>query len=126
LIDEAQEVPAGVLNELRLLSSTRFDSGNLLSVVLAGDNRLTQKLRQDELVPLGSRIRIPTGYRIRFPGELMACLKHLLHSAGNASLMTEPLMQTLCEHAVGNYRILTGMATELLAAGAAKKARRAG
>lgn len=121
LIDEAQEVPAGVLNELRLLSSTRFDSGNLLSVVLAGDHRLTQKLRQDELVPLGSRIRIRLATEYASREELMACLKHLLHSAGNASLMTEPLMHTLCEHAVGNYRILTGMATELLAAGAEKK-----
>jgi type II secretory pathway predicted ATPase ExeA len=68
LIDEAQEVPAGVLNELRLLSSTRFDSGNLLSVVLAGDNRLTQKTAPGRTGALGQPHPHPTGYRIRFPG----------------------------------------------------------
>jgi general secretion pathway protein A len=46
--------------------------------------------------------------------ELVACLKHLLVRAGNATLMSEPLIRTLCEHALGNYRVLTGMASELL------------
>jgi general secretion pathway protein A len=36
--------------------------------------------------------------------ELNACLTHLLESAGNPTLMTEPLKSTLCEHAAGNYR----------------------
>ena len=55
LIDEAQEMRPGVLSELRLLSSIQFDSRTLLSVVFAGDARLSAKLRRDELLPLGSR-----------------------------------------------------------------------
>lgn len=35
--------------------------------------------------------------------------------------MSEPLMQTLCEHAVGNYRILIGLAAELLATAVAQE-----
>lgn len=35
-----------------------------------------------------------------------------------ASLMTTKLQHTLCDHAAGNYRILTTMAAELLAAAA--------
>ena len=50
--------------------------------------------------------------------QLLACLKHLLATAGNASLMTTELMQTLCDHAIGNYRVLTSMAAELLASAA--------
>jgi len=107
-----------VLSELRLLSSMQFDSRNLLSVILAGDARLTAKLRRDELLPLGSRIRTRLVMEYADRGELMACLKHLLATAGNASLMTPELMQTLCDHAVGNYRVLTGMAAELLATAA--------
>jgi type II secretory pathway predicted ATPase ExeA len=42
----------------------------------------------------------------------------LLASAGNASLMTAPLRHTLCDHAAGNYRVLTTMAAELLTAAA--------
>ncbi len=115
LIDEAQEVPAGVLNELRLLSSIEFDSGNLLSVILVGDKRLKEKLRQDELLPLGSRIRARLNMEHASAEELRACLNHLLARAGNASLMTEQLIVTICEHAMGNYRVLLGMASELLA-----------
>ncbi len=114
LIDEAQEAPSAVLNELRLLSSSEFDSRNLLSVVLAGDSRLLNKLRQDDLLPLGSRIRTRLIMEHASRGELMNCLKHLLESAGNAGLMTEELMVTLCEHAIGNYRVLASMASELL------------
>jgi len=115
LIDEAQEMAPAVLNELRLLSSAQFDSRALLSVVLAGDGRLTTKLRRDELLPLGSRIRarLPMEYASR--EELLACLKHLQATAGNAHLMSDELMNTLCDHAVGNYRVLTSMAAELLA-----------
>ncbi len=114
LIDEAQEMHPGVLSELRLLSSMQFDSRTLLSVVLAGDARLGAKLRRDELLPLGSRIRTRLLMEYADRNELMACLKYLLSSAGNANLMTPELMQTLCDHALGNYRVLTTMAAELL------------
>lgn len=115
LIDEAQEMRPGVLSELRLLSSMQFDSRTLLSVVFAGDARLSTKLRRDDLLPLGSRIRTRLVMEYADRNELMACLKYLLATAGNANLMTPELMQTLCDHALGNYRVLTAMAAELLA-----------
>lgn len=115
LIDEAQEMLPAVLSELRLLASARFDSQPLLCVVLAGDARLTEKLRRDELLPLGSRIRTRLALEHASRDELAACLTHLLGTAGNASLMTPQLQQTLCDHAAGNYRVLTTMAAELLA-----------
>ncbi|MDO9202660.1 MAG: hypothetical protein Q7U58_15250, partial [Hydrogenophaga sp.] len=57
LVDEAQEMTPQVLSELRLLCCSRFDSQPLLCIVLAGDARLLEKLRREELIPLGSRIR---------------------------------------------------------------------
>lgn len=57
LVDEAQEMSPAALCELRLMASARFDSQPLLCVVLAGDARLIDKLRREELIPLGSRIR---------------------------------------------------------------------
>ena len=97
LIDEAQEMHPSVLNELRLLSSMQFDSRLLLSVVLAGDGRLSSKLRREELLPLGSRIRLRLHLEYASRKELMACLKHLQSTAGNASLMMPALTQTLKE-----------------------------
>ena len=121
IIDEAQEMGSIVLCELRLLASARFDSRPLLCVVLAGDARLTEKLRREELLPLGSRIRARLAMEYASRDELAACLEHLLVSAGNASLMTVPLRQTLCDHAAGNYRILTTMSAELLSAAARRE-----
>ena len=117
-IDEAQEMPIGVLNELRLLTSTQFDSRQLLSVVLAGDQRLNDKLRRDELIPLGSRIRIRFNTEYASAEQLLQSLTHLVAAAGNSSLMCQELMKTLCDHAMGNYRALCTMAGELLATAA--------
>ncbi len=103
-----------VLNELRLLTSMHFDSRTLLSVILAGDGRLTAKLRREELLPLGSRIRTRLSMEYASREALLECLKHLQKSAGTVSLMTTEWMNTLAEHALGNYRVLTTMAAELL------------
>ena len=120
LVDEAQEMTNQVLSELRLMNCSRFDSQPLLCIVLAGDARLLEKLRQEDLIPLGSRIRTRLATEFASRDELLACLEHLLAQAGNASLMTQALRNTLCDHAAGNYRILTTMAAELLAAASQK------
>jgi general secretion pathway protein A len=114
LIDEAQELLPSVLAELRLLAATQFDSRALLSVVLAADGRLSERLRRDELLPLGSRIRLRLNMEYATSEELHACLAHLLESAGNPTLMTDSLKGCLCDHAAGNYRSLTTMAANLL------------
>jgi general secretion pathway protein A len=114
LIDEAQELLPSVLAELRLLASTQFDSRTVLTVVLAGDGRLTERLRHDELRPLGSRIRLRLPMDYASSEELNACLTHLLEHAGNPTLMNEVLKSTICDHAAGNYRTMTTIAANLL------------
>lgn len=121
LIDEAQEMAPAVINELRLMSAARFDSKTLLSVILAGDRRLTELLRRDELLPLGSRIRIRLTLEHASRDELLTLLKYLTRTAGNPTLMTPGLMQTLADHAMGNYRVLTNLASEILATAAKRE-----
>jgi len=114
ILDEAQEALNGVLTELRVLASKDLDSRQLLCVVLAGDARLVDRLRSPELLPLGSRIRRRLVLDYASRDELLACLDHLLETAGNPSLMTTELKATLADHAAGNYRILMNLADELL------------
>ena len=121
LIDEAQEMPPAVLSELRILTTTNFDSRSILTVVLSGDGRLTDRLRREELLPLGSRIRARLVMEYVGREELRTCLEHLLMTAGNKTLMTPELVDTLCDHAAGNYRVLTTMAGELLATAAQRE-----
>lgn len=115
LLDEAQECCLPVLGELRLLSSAELDSRSILTVVLAGDRRLGQKLDSPELLPLASRIRSRLRTETLSPPQLAECLAHLLKAAGNPRLLAAPLIQTLCEHAAGNLRLLMNMAGDLLA-----------
>lgn len=121
LVDEAQEMNATTLSELRLLAQARFDSRPLLAIVLAGDARLTEALKHEDLLPLGSRIRCRLTLDYASREELAACLDHLLASAGNPGLMSPALKQTLCEHSGGNYRVLTNLAAQLLATGAQRE-----
>lgn len=122
LIDEAQETQQAVLGELRLLSSARLDSHMLLTVVLAGDQRLPERFRCEELAPLGSRVRVKLALDRASPEELRECLVHALHAAGAPKLMTAELIATLCDHAQGNLRALMNIAGELLDLAAQREA----
>jgi general secretion pathway protein A len=70
IVDEAQEMVPKVLAELRLLASARLDSHILLTVVLAGDGRLVERFHSEELLPLGSRIRVRMALERASPDEL--------------------------------------------------------
>jgi type II secretory pathway predicted ATPase ExeA len=85
IVDEAQEMVPKVLAELRLLASARLDSHILLTVVLAGDGRLLERFRTDEMLPLASRIRVRLTLERATPEELEACLKHALTKRAHPS-----------------------------------------
>jgi type II secretory pathway predicted ATPase ExeA len=114
LIDEAQEMVAPCLNEVRLLSSTHFDSQCILTSILCGDTRLPERLRTDELGSLGTRIRSRLILQPLSREHLLAYLNHALEQAAAPHLMTEPLKEALTEHCLGNLRVLNMMAAELL------------
>jgi type II secretory pathway predicted ATPase ExeA len=118
IVDEAQDMISTVLTELRIISSKELDSRSLLCVILAGDARLPDRLRSDDLQPLGSRVRRRLALDYASKDELGACMDHLLENAGNSALMTPELKTTLAEHAAGNYRVMMNIADELLDASA--------
>jgi general secretion pathway protein A len=123
LVDEAQEMSPMLLAELRLLGSTKLDTCTIVTVVLCGDRRLEDKLRTPDLLPVASRIRARLVLDVEPPDVLGTMLRHRLAIAGNASLMTDELQRTVCEHAAGNRRVLMNLCNELLLLAAAKKAK---
>jgi type II secretory pathway predicted ATPase ExeA len=114
LIDEAQFLQGAALAELRLLASTDFDSRSILTVVFSGDRSFLERLRSDELYPLGSRIRVRLATEPLTREQIAEFLRFALEKAGNAALMTSGLIETLAVHAAGNLRTITIMANELL------------
>jgi type II secretory pathway predicted ATPase ExeA len=122
LVDEAQDVRTDVLNELRLLASADLDSRVILTVVLARDRRLPERLREIDLLPLDSRLRVRLLLDAASRDDLAQCLRHTLEKAGNPRLLTPGLLDTLVDHAGGNHRTLMAHAHELLLAGAEREA----
>jgi type II secretory pathway predicted ATPase ExeA len=120
LIDESQEMLPAVLNELRMMMSENFDSEMILTLVLCGDNRLPEKFREPTLIPLGSRIRVRMTQESATKEQLEKTLLESMAKAGNANLMSKELVNTLVEHASGNYRVMMIMADNLLSEGMAK------
>ena len=116
IIDEAQEMNSLILSELRLLASADLDSRSILTIILAGDQRLANRLEEPDLLPIASRMRSRLRLEALPPKQLLECLSHLLQAAGNPKLLSPSLLQTLCEHATGNLRLLMNMANDLLVA----------
>lgn len=121
IIDEAQEMEIKVLSELRFLTSSRFDSYNLMSVVLCGDGRLIDKLKHPDLIPLGTRMKARHMMEPVSKDDLKELLLEIIIKAGNQSLMTPGLINTLAEHSLGNYRVMMTMAGTLLFAAMEKE-----
>jgi type II secretory pathway predicted ATPase ExeA len=116
LIDESQEMNSLVLAELRLLASADLDSRSILTIILAGDGRLSARLAEPDLLPIASRVRSRLRLEALPPKQLQECLNYVLKAAGNPKLLSPSLIQTLCEHAAGNLRVLMNLANELLVA----------
>jgi type II secretory pathway predicted ATPase ExeA len=121
LIDEAQEMLSGCLNELRLLNSVDFDSQNLLTTVICGDDRLPDRFRTRTLVSLGSRMQFRLKLDPYTRDDLLDYMGHCLNQAGAPHLMTKTLIKTVVDHCAGNLRVLNNMAAELLASGIEKE-----
>ena len=121
LIDQALEMVAACLNELRLLSSADFDSQSLLTVVLSGDMRLPERFRSTTLVSLGTRLRVRLNLEPLTKDQLLDYIEHTLSEAGAPHLMSDPLRRTLADHTSGNLRLLNSIAEKLLVAAVARE-----
>src|SRR6516165_10121313 len=122
VISRPQANIADFYREMGELFGADLDSRILLTIVLAGDGRLADRLRSDEFLPLASRVRVRLTIERATPQDLQDCLRHALQQAGAPTLMTPEVIATLCDHAQGNPRALMIMAGELLAAAVQREA----
>lgn len=115
IIDEAQEMLPEVLLELRILGSANFDSRCILGVVLAGDERLSEKLNTAQLLPLLSRVRAQLHVEESNGADLSEMLRNAVDKAGNKELVSPGVQKALVENSMGNPRAMMNLANDLLA-----------
>jgi len=82
IIDEAQNLGAPLLEEVRLLSNLETDTEKLLQIVLTGQPELKAKLATRELRQLRQRIAIEHHVKPLGPDEVKPFLAHRIRVAG--------------------------------------------
>ncbi len=82
IVDEAQNIEAGTLEELRMLSNLNSEKDQILQIILAGQPDLKKMLCQPELMQLAQRIGVD--YHLGPLGETETCcyIQHRLITAG--------------------------------------------
>ena len=84
LIDEAQNLPVPVLDELRTLSESK-DGRRLIHVVLLGEPGLLTMLKQEALRPLNAQVAVGSVLGPLMADEVSGYVMHRLSVAGNGS-----------------------------------------
>jgi general secretion pathway protein A len=85
IIDEAQNLPVQVLEQLRILSNLETDKEKLLQVVLVGQLNLQPVLRSPAMRQLDQRISIRYELKPLTGDEVAAYVNHRLAIAGGAT-----------------------------------------
>ena len=84
IIDEAQNLPLQVLEQLRILSNLETDKEKLLQIIMVGQLNLRSLLRSPELRQLDQRVSIRYQLKPLTREETAAYISHRLHIAGGA------------------------------------------
>ncbi len=85
IVDEAQNLPQQVLEQIRILSNLETDKEKLLQIVLVGQPNLSTTLRAPELRQLAQRVSIRHELQPLTQDEVAAYVIHRLTVAGGGS-----------------------------------------
>jgi len=125
IIDEAQTVPAGTLDELRLLLNLESSDGKLVQIVLAGQPGLDERLRRTELLQLRQRVMFRCRLPLLSPGETSAYIQsRLVHAGGTEpGLFPEETVGAVYGYSKGNPRVINLLGEHALIKAYAKQKR---
>ena len=82
IVDEAQNLPPAVLEQIRLLTNLETPRDKLLQIVLIGQPELMHMLEREDLRQLAQRITARYHLEPFTPEETRAYVRHRLHVAG--------------------------------------------
>jgi general secretion pathway protein A len=88
IVDEAQNLPMQVLEQIRILSNLETAKEKLLQIVLVGQSNLKDLLRRPELRQLDQRVAIRYDLKPLTAEETSAYVQHRLSVAGGGAAVT--------------------------------------
>lgn len=119
IIDEAQDLPSEVMEQIRLLSNLETDQHKLMQIVLAGQPELHHRLQRREFRQLQQRIMIRCYLRPLTEEETGEYIAHRLHVAGaDSRVRFDPAAVHLVqEYAQGTPRVINSLCDRVMLAG---------
>ncbi len=122
IVDEAQNMNADTLEELRMLSNINADKDQVLQVILAGQPALRETLRQPELMQFAQRIAVDYYLESLSIEETNAYIHHRLKVAGTeASIFTEAACEAIYKYSGGTPRLINLLCDTALVYGFAEQ-----
>src|SRR5215471_18835684 len=88
IIDEAQNLPLQVLEQIRILSNLETEKEKLLQIVLVGQSNLKDLLRRPDLRQLDQRVSIRYDLKPLTADETAAYVQHRLSVAGGGAAVS--------------------------------------
>jgi general secretion pathway protein A len=128
LIDEAQNLSAESLEQVRLLSNLETETQKLLQIVLIGQPELDAKLASPELRQLRQRITVHWRLCSLTAAETRAYVRHRLRVAAGAEreLFSDRALREIHRRSDGIPRVANVLADRALLSGYAEGAQRVG
>jgi general secretion pathway protein A len=126
IIDEAQHLPLGVLEQIRMLSNLETDKEKLLQIILVGQLNLQPLLRSPEVRQLDQRVSIRYELKPLDRDSVAAYIAHRLTIAGRAAAVafTSPAMDDVHRLSGGIPRLINLICDRALLAGFSLHTRR--
>lgn len=123
IVDEAQNLSADALEQVRLLTNLETDTQKLLQIVLIGQPELRDALAKPELRQLAQRITARFHLTPLSANETGEYLRHRFRVAGGRHFpLTSAAVQRVHRHANGVPRLVNVIAERALLAGYARDA----
>jgi general secretion pathway protein A len=122
IVDEAQNMTADTLEELRMLSNINSDKDQVLQVILAGQPALRETLRKPELMQFAQRIAVDYYLESLNRDETGEYIQHRLEVAGGSSdIFTEAACHAVYRYSGGTPRLINLLCDTALVYGFAEQ-----
>ncbi len=107
IVDEAQNLSAEALEELRMLSNVNSDKDLVLQVILVGQQQLRDKLQQPQLKQFVQRIGVDFHLRTLAQTETRDYIRHRIQRAGGRpDLFSDAACTAVYESSMGIPRLI--------------------
>jgi len=128
IVDEAQNLQASTLEEIRLLSNLETSTSKLIQILLFGQPELDDMLDSKELRQLRQRISVRWTLSPMTPEEVTEYVRHRLRIAagGECDLFDDRALREICRRSRGIPRLVNLLADRALLAGYASEAKEIG